>query len=367
MSAGTLTAAELLARAEALLADIPPDPLHGATWITVHPSRYDEMKAALGIASRPSYLNAALPLLSVATSSFAMKDRGVLSTTDRRVVGIYVFTTGQFYFFDKKSAACGKSAENRRVEDMTSGIKTPFGGEYETTQAPEQKPEEAADEHLRAAAGVGKRSPIPKVPPETELEHQQRTGHVLYGRGLCQVCGAMCIRLLENRTEHAARTGHCDFTSDGGGTAQCRVPGCLQIVTTDDAPNVVASHQSVIDAWGIPAGQVMVVRDRVEKAHGEYVASRVVRDDGSSATILGTQYRGDMEQTFQPWATVLMVGDPYITDYGQTIQPPPVKPGMRVLIVATAAEDVDLEAGGETMRVTLVSFRAIKLWKKEGA
>lgn len=127
----------------------------------------------------------------------------------------------------------------------------------------------------------------------------------------------------------------------------------------------VADHQAVIDAWGIPPGHVMVVRDRVEAVDSNVVLSKVTRDDGQAVPIFGSEDRRDLMQTFQPWATVLMVGDPYITDFGQTIQPPPVKPGMRVLIVATAAEDIDLEADGQSMRVTLVGFRAIKLWRKE--
>lgn len=183
------------------------------------------------------------------------------------------------------------------------------------------------------------------------------------------------VNVTESRGQHTERTGHMQFNHDGSAIAQC---SCGQLVTTNEdsaTPDIVASHQSVIDAWGIPAGQVMVVRDHVERAalahtaaeNQPVVLSTVLDPEGKEVKILGEEWRGEMMQAFQPWATVLMIGDPYITDYGQTIQPPPVYPGTRVLIVATAAEDVDLEAGGETMRVTLVSFRAIKLWKRESA
>lgn len=153
-----------------------------------------------------------------------------------------------------------------------------------------------------------------------------------------------------------------------GGEYDSTLGSSDEIAEHVESPDVVAAPQSVIEEWGIPAGHVMVVRDGIEtggKYGDQVILSKVAGPDGQEVAILGDDGRGELMQRFEPWATVLMVGEPYITDYGHTIQPPPIRPGTRVLMVATAAEDIDLEAGGETMRVTLIPFRAIKLWKKD--
>ena len=113
--------------------------------------------------------------------------------------------------------------------------------------------------------------------------------------------------------------------------------------------DVVEEHRNVIEEFEVPAGYVLVARDKVAETW----------DKGG--LIAATGDRVQMLQQFEPWATVLLVGPPRVTDYGTTIHPPNVKAGQRVLIHATAAENVELEAGGVTMTVTLVSFSAIKL------
>lgn len=213
---------------------------------------------------------------------------------------------------------------------MTSGIKTPYGGEYESTI---KAPRHVHDNNCPAA-------------PE-----------------------------LMSMEEHSSTTGHTKYVSEPTNwwaeCATCSGQFAKYGVVAELPSDVVADHRAVIAEWGIPAGEIMVVRDQIETrespgdTRGDYVASKILGLDGEMKQIIGTKWQGDVAQTFQPWATVLMVGDPLVTDYGHTINPPPIKAGMRVLIAATVASDIDLEAGGQTMRVTLIPFRAVKLWRKE--
>lgn len=108
-------------------------------------------------------------------------------------------------------------------------------------------------------------------------------------------------------------------------------------------------------------GHLVVVRDRIEEQDGHLVVSRVTTFGGKSAAILGTQDETKRKQAFEPWATVLMIGAPRMTDYGTTIQPPEVKEGQRILVSPTGGRDVVVGGGGTSMTITVIAFEAIVL------
>ncbi len=68
----------------------------------------------------------------------------------------------------------------------------------------------------------------------------------------------------------------------------------------------------------VPApGHIAVVREFVEE-----VISKVQRDDGTEIGLIRPDYERDYTQRINPWALVVGVGAPRITDYGTTVQPP---------------------------------------------
>jgi|SRR6185503_9456871 len=104
------------------------------------------------------------------------------------------------------------------------------------------------------------------------------------------------------------------------------------------------------------AGRILVARDQVPvAADGEYVASKVVTAGGQEVAILGTQERGQINQAFEPWGQVLLIGNRYKPgDYR-----PDVKIGQRVFFSPTGARDLELVVGEEKMTVTMIPFEAV--------
>lgn len=124
-------------------------------------------------------------------------------------------------------------------------------------------------------------------------------------------------------------------------------------------------HGAIPEIWRrySPAdGRVVVVRDRQPEIGENYVASMVRGPEGQMVPILGTQWQRDVAQQFEPWATVLMIGDARVTDWGTTINPPKkIKEGSRVLIAPTGGRDVELSAGEIKMTITVIPFEGIVL------
>lgn len=107
--------------------------------------------------------------------------------------------------------------------------------------------------------------------------------------------------------------------------------------------------------YRVPAGKILVARDRVQDSWDK---------DG---LIAATDDRKRMMQMYEQWATVLMVGPSYKTDYGTTIEAPDVKEGQRVLIGTAGGEDVELSAGDARMTLTLIGFRGVVLIEEMGS
>jgi co-chaperonin GroES (HSP10) len=147
------------------------------------------------------------------------------------------------------------------------------------------------------------------------------------------------------------------------------VPPSVETAAEPPLVDAVTAHQSVLDEWEVPEGIILVVRDRYERDEkgGEDLAivSTVETVSGGTKAIYAPGERTELLEAFEPWATVLMVGPPKVTDHGVTIYPPKVKPGQRVLINATAAHDIDIPVeGGGKFRVTKIGFGSIALIKK---
>lgn len=115
---------------------------------------------------------------------------------------------------------------------------------------------------------------------------------------------------------------------------------------------------SIKQAFKPAPGRIAVVREAVDVA-----LARVKRDDGTEVEIVGADgalYATDVEyrRAINPWALVVGVGDPRLTDYGTTITTD-VKPGDKVLI-AEIGKNVRLSAAdGQEDYIYVLPFEGV--------
>lgn len=136
--------------------------------------------------------------------------------------------------------------------------------------------------------------------------------------------------------------------SPHGGIVSREADGSPEVTSTPTIAEV-GDYQPVLERYEVPAGRILVARDRTPETW----------DD--AGLIEMTDDRKQLVQQFEPWATVLMVGPSFKTDYGTTIDAPNVKQGQRILIAPTAGKDVELKHGGVSMMVTLIGFAGVML------
>jgi co-chaperonin GroES (HSP10) len=115
---------------------------------------------------------------------------------------------------------------------------------------------------------------------------------------------------------------------------------------------------AISQAFKPAPGRIAVVREAVDIA-----LARVKRDDGTEVEIVGADgalYATDVEyrRAINPWALVVGVGDPRLTDYGTTIVTD-VKPGDKVLI-AEIGKNVKLSAAdGQEDYIYVLPFEGV--------
>ena len=129
-------------------------------------------------------------------------------------------------------------------------------------------------------------------------------------------------------------------------------------VTEEQAQNLEAqgANPEIWKRFSVPPGRIMLVRDKVKEAAVEFEDIT-----GAVKSIYLTDERRSINQMFEPWATVLMIGAARPTEYGTLIEPPDVKEGDRVLIAPTGGRDVEIGDGEQKMSVTVVPFEAVLL------
>lgn len=128
-------------------------------------------------------------------------------------------------------------------------------------------------------------------------------------------------------------------------------------------------YEEVKRRYEVPDGRLLVVRDRVDVAVDDeryLIASRVLNPDGHEVALVSGDTRdATIAKMFEPWATVLLVGNPRRTEYGVTIKPPKgLVEGARILMSPTGGRDVKLKSGDMEMDVTVIPFETVMLIDK---
>lgn len=100
-------------------------------------------------------------------------------------------------------------------------------------------------------------------------------------------------------------------------------------------------------------GRIAVIREAVSE-----IAKKVTREDGSEVNIFRTEESQEFEKKINPWALVVGVGAPRVTDYGTTITTD-VERGNQVLVGEVGRNVPLVAADGSVDYIYVLPFEGV--------
>lgn len=160
-------------------------------------------------------------------------------------------------------------------------------------------------------------------------------------------------RTMRNMLEKGTDVGGAEMYLSGEALrhAAQRVREQAEREVAEAAAATSVSPDEVKRRYIVMPGKILIAKKRMQTLADPADATSLTRTDGVGA---------EQENQWESWGTILMVGDGYHTDYGTRIEPHPEwKQGARVMFNPLGGQDVDLEAGGVKLTLTMVPFRNV--------